>query len=129
MKRLFGYQSYWYAGATLTLGLLGWVGVEQATAQVRPGPMPGAGSRDPGVIVHTVPSTQAQEHVDYVNAKPMPLPKAPRGSAAQAQDDLINSLTSQSLSGNKAFIREDLRSYSWQGQERTYWIIGLLPYF
>jgi hypothetical protein len=35
----------------------------------------------------------------------------------------------ESLSGNKAFIREDLRSYSWQGQERTYWIIGLLPYF
>src|SRR4029450_3752654 len=30
----------------------------------------------------------------------------------------------ESLSGNKAFIREDLRSYSWQGQERTYWIIG-----
>jgi hypothetical protein len=27
MKRLFGYQAYWYAGATLTLGLLGWVGV------------------------------------------------------------------------------------------------------
>jgi hypothetical protein len=35
----------------------------------------------------------------------------------------------QSLSGNKAFIREDLRSYAWQGQERTYWIIGRLPYF
>src|SRR5262245_23252331 len=34
---------------------------------------------------------------------------------------------SQSLSGNKAFIREDLRSYTWQSQERTYWIIGLLP--
>ena len=41
MKRLFGYQSYWYVGATLTLGLLGWVGVEQATAQVRPGAIPG----------------------------------------------------------------------------------------
>ena len=76
MKRLFGYQSYWYVGATLTLGLLGWVGVEQATAQVRPGAIPGAGSQDPGVIVHTVPSTQAQEHVDYVNAKAMP----PEGS-------------------------------------------------
>ena len=31
------------------------------------------------------------------------------------------------LSGNKAFIREDLRSYTWQSHERTYWIIGLLP--
>jgi hypothetical protein len=35
----------------------------------------------------------------------------------------------KSLSGNKAFIREDFRSYAWQGQERTYWIIDLLPYF
>src|SRR5262249_9443014 len=26
MKRLFGYQAYWYVGATLILGLLGWVG-------------------------------------------------------------------------------------------------------
>ena len=95
MKRLFGYQSYWYVGATLTLGLLGWVGVEQATAQVRPSAIPGAESRDPGVIVHTVPSTQAQEHVDYVNAQPMPLPRAPGRSAAQAQDDLIATLASQ----------------------------------
>jgi hypothetical protein len=42
MKRLFGYPLYWYVGATLTLGLLGWVGVEQAIAQVSAGPMPGA---------------------------------------------------------------------------------------
>jgi V8-like Glu-specific endopeptidase len=95
MKRLFGSQSYWYVGATLTLGLLGWVGVEQATAQVRPGVIPGAGSGDPGVIAHTVPSQQAQEHVDYVNAQPMPLPRAPRGSAVQAQNDLIATLASQ----------------------------------
>jgi V8-like Glu-specific endopeptidase len=95
MKRLFGSQSYWYVGATLTLGLLGWVGVEQATAQVRPGAIPGAGSQDPGVIVHTVPSQQAQEHVDYVNAKAMPLPRALRGSAVQAQNDLIATLASQ----------------------------------
>jgi hypothetical protein len=95
MKRLFGSQSYWYVGATLTLGLLGWVGVEQATAQVRPGAIPEAESRDPGVIVHTVPSQQAQEHVDYVNAKAMPLLRAPRGSAAQAQNDLIATLASQ----------------------------------
>jgi hypothetical protein len=43
--------------------------------------------------------------------------------------DVLGLADSQSLSGNKAFIREDLRSYAWQGQERTYWIIGLLPYF
>jgi hypothetical protein len=57
------------------------VGVEQATAQVRPGPMPGAGSRDPGVIVRTVPSTQAQKQVDYVNAKPL------GGNAAERDND------------------------------------------
>ena len=95
MKQLFGYQSYWFVGATLTLGLLGWLGVEQATAQVRPGAPPGVGSQAPGVTVYTVPSQQAQEYVDYVNAQAMPLPKGPRGSAAQVRDDLINSLASQ----------------------------------
>jgi hypothetical protein len=29
----------------------------------------------------------------------------------------------------RSIVREDLRSYAWQGQERTYWIIGRLPYF
>jgi hypothetical protein len=95
MKRLFGHQSYWYVGATLTLRLLGWVGVEQATAQVSFGPIQGAVPRGLGVTVYTAPSQQAQEHVDYVNATSMPLPKAPRGSAAQAQDDLIATLASQ----------------------------------
>src|SRR5262249_44132714 len=95
MKRLFGYQSYWFVSATLTLGLLGWLGVEQATAQVRPGVIPGVGSQTPGVTVYTVPSQQAQEYVDYVNAQAMPLPKGPRGSAAQVQNDLINTLASQ----------------------------------
>ena len=97
MKQLFGYQSYWFVGATLTLGLLGWVAVEQATAQVRPGAPPGVGPQTPGVTVYTVPSQQAQEHVDYVNAQAMLLPKAPKGSAAQVQDDLINTLASQIL--------------------------------
>jgi hypothetical protein len=95
MKRLFGYQSYWFVGATLTLGLLGWVGVEQATAQVRSGAIPGVGSQAPGVTVYTVPTQQAQEYVDYVNAQAMPLPKGPRGLAAQVQDDLINTVASQ----------------------------------
>jgi V8-like Glu-specific endopeptidase len=96
MKRLFGYPLYWYVGATLTLGLLGWVGVEQAIAQVSTGPMPGAIPQGPGVTIHTVPSQQAQAPVDYVNATAMPLPKAPHGAAAQAQNDLINTLASQS---------------------------------
>ena len=95
MKRLFGSQSYWYVGATLTLGLLGWVGVEQATAQVSPGPIQGPGSRGPGVTFSTVRSQQAQEPVNYVNARPMPLPQASRSLAAQVQDDRINALASQ----------------------------------
>ena len=77
--------------------LLGWVGVEQATAQVRPGAIPGVGSQVPGVTIYTVPSQQAQEHVDYVNATAMPLPKASRGSAAQVQDDLLNTLASPQM--------------------------------
>ena len=95
MKRLFGYQSYWYAGATLTLGLLGWVGVEQATAQVSPGAMPGTGSRGPGVTFSTAQSPQAQEPVDYVYAEAMPLPRAQGRLAARVQADRINALASQ----------------------------------
>jgi hypothetical protein len=34
MKQLCGYPSSWYVGALLTLGLLGWMGGEQAIAQV-----------------------------------------------------------------------------------------------
>jgi hypothetical protein len=30
MKRLFGYQSYWYVGVTLTLGLLGTDGASRS---------------------------------------------------------------------------------------------------
>ena len=37
--------------------------------------------------------------------------------------------TSERLSGNKAFIREDLMSCAGQGSEQTYWIIGLLLCF
>jgi hypothetical protein len=81
MKQLCGYQSYWYVGATLTLGLLGWVGVEQATAQVSAGTMQGAIARGLDVTTYTVPSQQAHERVDYVNAKAMPLQRAPGRSA------------------------------------------------
>jgi V8-like Glu-specific endopeptidase len=95
MKQVCGYQSSWYVGAILTLGLLGWVGVEQAIAQGRSGPLPGAVLRGPGVTIYTVPSQQAQVQVDFMNAQPMPLPKAAHGSVAQAQDDLINALASQ----------------------------------
>jgi Trypsin len=66
-----------------------------ATAQVRPGAIPGVRSQAPGVTVYTVPSQQAQEPVDYVNAQAMSLPKGPHGSAAQVQVDLINTLASQ----------------------------------
>ena len=84
MKRFFGYQSSWYVGATLTLGLLGWVGVEQATAQVSSRTMQRAVLQGIEVTVYTSPSQSAQEHVDYVNARAMPLRKAPNGLAAQA---------------------------------------------
>ena len=53
--------------------------------------------------------------------------------ASTSQDETLDiygkQVSTKSLSGNKAFIREDLRSYAWQGQERTYWIIGRLSYF
>jgi V8-like Glu-specific endopeptidase len=51
--------------------------------------------------VLTVPSkaTQAGAKLDFVNAKPLELPIAPSDMATQAQDDLINTLTSQSFLG------------------------------
>ena len=42
---------------------------------------------------------------------------------------LSSHMSSKRLSGNKAFIREGLRSYAWQGEERTCGIIGILPCF
>ena len=94
MKRLFG-QSYWYVGVTLTLGLLGWVGVEQAAAQVSSGTMQRAVSQGIEVTVYTPPSQSVQEQIDYVSAQPMTLPKAPNGLAVQVQDDLLATLASQ----------------------------------
>jgi hypothetical protein len=44
----------------------------------------------------------------------------------RAENDLA---CCERLSGNKAFITEDFRSYAWQGQERTYWISGFLSCF
>jgi V8-like Glu-specific endopeptidase len=95
MKQFCGYPSSWYVWAILTLGLLGWVGVEQVRAQVSAGSMPGTIPRGPGVTIYTVPSQQAQEPVDYVNAKAMSLPTAPSHAAAQAQDDLLATLAAQ----------------------------------
>src|SRR5215510_1389625 len=95
MKQLFGYQSYWYVGAALTLGLLGWVGVEQATAQVSSGTMQRAVSQGIEVTVYTPPSQSVQEQIDYVSAQPMTLPKAPNSLAVQVQDDLLATLAAQ----------------------------------
>jgi V8-like Glu-specific endopeptidase len=95
MKRLFGYQSYWYVSTMLTLGFLGWVGVEQATAQVSSGAMQGAIARGRDVTMYTVPLQPTQERVDYVHAKAMELPKAPQSFAAQVQNDLANAFASQ----------------------------------
>src|SRR5262245_64922718 len=95
MKHVCGYLASWYGGAILTLGLVGGVGVEQALAQVSARPMQGAIPRGPGVTIHTVSIQQAQASVDYVNATAMPLPPAPNGSAAQAQDDLLATFAAQ----------------------------------
>ena len=46
-------------------------------------------------------------------------------SLFEQQKRLTNDLT-QRLSGNKAFIREEVMPYTGQGEEQTYWIIGLL---
>ena len=71
----------------LTLGLLGWVTVGQATAQVQ---------RRGDVTILNVPSQEAQgdQGVDYVNARPMRLPAAPSRSEAEAHQDLLSALTS-----------------------------------
>jgi len=62
----------------LTLGFLGWVVMEQATAQA-------AVVQSSNVTVLNVPSQAAQigDTIDYVNARPMPLPKAPSRSEAR----------------------------------------------
>jgi V8-like Glu-specific endopeptidase len=96
MKRLFGSQSYWYAGATLTLGFLGLVAVEQAAAQVSSDATRGTVAQGPVVTVYTgPPSQQADADIDYVNAKALPLPRVSDSLAAQAQEDLFNLLASQ----------------------------------
>src|SRR5262245_31491778 len=61
---------------TLTLGLLGWVGVQQVTAQGRNSRTMVTQQGD--VTILTVPSVQAQAGaggIDYVNAQALPLPR------------------------------------------------------
>ena len=85
----------------LTLGLLGFVAVNQATAQVRNDGTQGTVVTHGAVTVFTPPSTgaQAAAGIDFVNAQPMELPSAPGRSDAEALADLIHTLTSPPLLG------------------------------
>ena len=73
----------------LTLGLVGWVGVQQVTAQGRNSRTGVTQQGD--VTILTVPSVQAQASasgIDYTNAQPMPLPSAPSRSGSGLLDPL-----------------------------------------
>jgi len=62
--------------------------------------------RSGNVTILHVPSMAAQVgvEIDYVNARPMQLPRAPGRSDAEAQQDLINALRSQSSLGVPGFL-------------------------
>jgi V8-like Glu-specific endopeptidase len=84
----------------LVLGLLGWVTMGQATAQVISSDGTQATvSQDGRITILTVPNTVTQVGVgiDFMNAKPMELPSVPAHIQALAQEDLIRTLTSQSV--------------------------------
>ena len=93
MKQFVTYPLYWYVGAALTLGLLGGVGVEQTTAQVSAGPLPGAVPPGPAVTSYIVPRQLVP--VDYVQAQSMRLPLALNRYAVGAQADLLTAVASQ----------------------------------
>ena len=81
----------------LVLGLLGWVTMGQATAQVISSDGTQATvSQDGRITILTVPNTVTQVGVgiDFMNAKPMELPSVPAHIQALAQEDLIRTLTS-----------------------------------
>jgi V8-like Glu-specific endopeptidase len=81
----------------LVLGLLGWVAVEQSTAQLSNDATEATALQVGDVTVLTVPNTAAQmgPEIDFVNAEPMPLPKVQGRSEAGALGDLINALMTQ----------------------------------
>jgi V8-like Glu-specific endopeptidase len=72
----------------LTVGLLGCLGVEQAAAQT------GQVRRQGAVTVLTVPNeASAAAAIDYVNAKPMALPRTAARSEAEFQADVLQALS------------------------------------
>jgi V8-like Glu-specific endopeptidase len=81
----------------LVLGLLGWVVVEQSTAQLSNDATEATALQVGDVTVLTVPNTAAQmgPEIDFVNAEPMPLPKVPGRSEAGPLGDLISALMTQ----------------------------------
>ena len=106
MKRLFGYQSYWYVGAIADPGAPRMGGGRAGDSPSEFWPYSrGRFARSRGHRPHRSEPRRRRSHVDYVNAKAMPLPRAPSGSAAQAQDDLINTLASQSNAGRERWLR------------------------
>jgi V8-like Glu-specific endopeptidase len=84
----------------LVLGLLEWVTMGQATAQLLSSDGSQATvSQDGRITILTVPNTVTQVGVgiDFMNAKPMELPSVPAHIQALAQEDLSRALTSQSV--------------------------------
>ena len=89
----------------LSLGLFGWVAVEQAAAQLRNDATQATIGQHGYVTVLTVPSTRAQAgaEIDFVHAQPMTLPGVPSRSDTEVQQDLIETLTSQPFLGEPGY--------------------------
>ena len=100
----------------LTLGLFGWVVVEQATAQLASGATQvGVVQKGKVTILNVNVQNQAAQGIDYVNAKAMQLPRAPSSVQAEAQEDLIDALMSQS---SQAALGEPAYSPGGEGNGR-----------
>src|SRR5262247_3343859 len=84
----------------LTLGLVGWVGVQRVTAQGRNSRTTVTQQGDATIL--TVPSTQAQAaaaSIDFLHAQPLPLPSAPSRSGS----GLLDAFTSQVSLGTPGY--------------------------
>jgi V8-like Glu-specific endopeptidase len=87
-----------FAIVMVTLGLLGWATAERAPAQ----PVTSATQVTVwqyGTVTELTVSNPKEHVGDFVNARPMELPRAPGRSAAEARQDLIDALMRQPLGG------------------------------
>src|SRR4030095_13168397 len=94
----------------LTLGLLGWVAVGQATAQLPNDATHATIGQHGNVTVLTVPSPVAPGGVgiDFVHAQAMKLPSIARRSDAEVQRDLIDTFTSQVWLGEPGYAAGEI---------------------